>query len=494
MKSNELLEVIGEAQDTYVLDAKAPKKKSTLVWVKWVAMAACLILVVGLVIPQLSLFNPNNHDVVGPGATNPSVPSLQGSENMPMGDSLNYGQVTFLSGINKTDISISGLAFQYIQGTQGVDTGPQEELADLILAFQHGQIHVVAKVVEELGVYETINEYGSTFTSKYRIFHMEVINPLQSGMDGTFYYMLPADLSGDLTQYDELLISMIQRPKNFVLQNGGKVTAFDYLFSDPQDTPELGNMIAFTGGVFDVSLWEIWWQDRRDRHYGYQHLENQLNGENSGLLVSKGSTLDEALQRRQQQIDHFDEWAKPRQVRHYDFQTEAAQQTMTWVKPFENGVFVPEQISPDYNIRRYINGCPTNEWYSIDYEGEGVTSSAYRFEDKDFEQLPDISAYIKNLDLTQIAPQHTDTDGKVLAYNTAVGWYEKTESGVYSIVRIAWNYWDQDGYVRYYDETFILLNETGDHIISRENLIELIGDNPNISDEEYGIGVAMPMV
>ena len=494
MKSHELLEVIGEAQDSYVLDAKAPKKKSIPVWVKWAAVAACLILVIGLGIPQLSLLNPNNDDIAGPGVTNPSVPSLQGSENLPVSDSLNYGQVNFLSVINKTDINISGLAFQYIQGTQALDTRPQEELADLILTFQHGQIHVVAKVVEELGIYETINEYGSTFTSKYRIFRMEVTNPLQSGMDGTFYYMLPADLSGDLTQYDELLISMIQRPKNFVLLNGEKVTAFDYLFSDPHDAPELGNMIAFTDGVFDASLWEIWWQDRRDWHYGYQHLEKQLNGDTSRLLVSKGSTLEEALQRRQQQIDRLDEWAKPRQVRHYDFQTEAAQQTMTWVKPFENGVFVPEQISPDYNIRRYINGCPTNEWYTIDYETEEVSSSVYRFEDKDFEKLPDVSAYIANLDLPQIAPQHTDTAGKVLGYNTAVGWYEKAETGVYSIVRITWNYWDQDGYVKYYDETFVLLDETGDHIISRENLIELIGDNPNISDVEYGIGINMPMV
>lgn len=494
MKSYELLEVIGEAQDSYVIDAKAPKKKSVPVWVKWASMAACLILVMGLVVPQLFWPMHNNNDIAGPGVANPSLPSFHGSGYLSDHDPLNYGQVNFLSVISKTDIRISGLAFQRIQGTQALDTRPQEELADLVLAFQHGQIHVVAKVAEELGIYETINEYGSTFTSKYRVFCMEVTDPLQSGMDGTFYYMLPADLSGDLTRYDELLISMIQRPKNFVLHNGGKVAAFDYLFSDPHDAPELGNMIAFSDGVFDASLWETWWQDRRDWHYGYQHLEKQLNGNVSRLLVSEGSTLEEALQRRQQQIDSLDEFAKPRQVRHYDFQTEAARQTMTWVKPFENGVFVPEQISPDYHIRRYINGCPTNEWYTIDYETEEVSASVYRFADKDFEKLPDISAYIANLDLPQIAPQHTDTAGKVPGDHTAVGWYEKTETGVYSIVRITWNYWDQDGYVKYYDETFILLDETGDHMISREKLIELIGDNPNIFDGEYGVGIDMPMV
>ena len=75
MKSHELLEVIGEAQDSYVLDAKIPKKKSTPVWVKWAAMAACLILVIGLVIPQLFLLNPNNEDIGGPGVSNPSLDS-----------------------------------------------------------------------------------------------------------------------------------------------------------------------------------------------------------------------------------------------------------------------------------------------------------------------------------------------------------------------------------------------------------------------------------
>lgn len=46
MKSNELLEVIGEAQDAYILDANSPHKKTRPVWEKWAAMAACLCLIV----------------------------------------------------------------------------------------------------------------------------------------------------------------------------------------------------------------------------------------------------------------------------------------------------------------------------------------------------------------------------------------------------------------------------------------------------------------
>ena len=65
MKSYELLEGIGEAQDSYIIDAKAPKKKPTPVWVKWAAMAACLCLIISLVIPIYMHNKPGSGN--GPG-------------------------------------------------------------------------------------------------------------------------------------------------------------------------------------------------------------------------------------------------------------------------------------------------------------------------------------------------------------------------------------------------------------------------------------------
>jgi hypothetical protein len=49
MKSDELLEIIGEAQDEYILDARKTHKKQNPVWVKWAALAACLCLIFGMV-------------------------------------------------------------------------------------------------------------------------------------------------------------------------------------------------------------------------------------------------------------------------------------------------------------------------------------------------------------------------------------------------------------------------------------------------------------
>ncbi len=408
----------------------------------------------------------------------------------PTDGSLNYGQASYLLPDHKISYANTGKGFQYIAGTQNPGAGSKPNAAPPRFEFQHGYIHVVAKAIEEVGIYETLNEYGSIRTQSYRMFAMQVIDPLESGMEtdieGIFFYLLPAHLQGDLTQYDALLISMTQLPKNFVLRGGDSLIADDYIFADPQDCPELGNIIAFTDGVFDESMW----QDR-SWLYGYQFAKHYLDKNDDMLLVSRGSTLEDALQRRQAQIQEWGEWGKCATVNHYNFQTEAAQQAMAYVKPFENGVFVPQRSGL---IRRYINGCPTNEWIRINLEDETVTTSDYRFEDEDFENLPDLSSYIASLDLTQIAPQHTDPSGKILIFNSAVGWYEKTENGVYAIVRIAWRYFAEDDYyMEYYDETFILLDETGDHIISREDLINLIGDNQNISYEEYGVGIPMPM-
>ena len=53
MKSKELFNAIGDSQDSYILDAKNPPTKHTAVWIKWVAMAACICLVAIGVIPLL---------------------------------------------------------------------------------------------------------------------------------------------------------------------------------------------------------------------------------------------------------------------------------------------------------------------------------------------------------------------------------------------------------------------------------------------------------
>ena len=75
MKTHELLEVIGNAQDNYVLDAKDPKKKTiAAVWVRWAAMAACFVLVLGIGITGFDLLKRNNSIPSGESMQNPTKP------------------------------------------------------------------------------------------------------------------------------------------------------------------------------------------------------------------------------------------------------------------------------------------------------------------------------------------------------------------------------------------------------------------------------------
>ncbi len=349
-------------------------------------------------------------------------------------------------------------------------------------------IIVVAKAVEELpDPYQTLNEYGSVKTVNYRIFKMKVLNGLDSGMPEEFLYALPANLKGDLTKYDALIISMVQSADNYILKNmsTNKLTLFDVLFYDISDNPELGNITAFTDNIFDESLWqdESW-------YYGYQFARGYLDGMH-GLpgdpIFYRGSTLDYALEKLQKR--------SPEVFAKLEFISNEAKAVAEYVKHFENGIFNPTRYprSDQVKYQRYIGGCPTNEWIWVNY-GETVKRTEYSFTNHDLDKLYDIAAYIDSVDLSSVKPMHTNVNGKRLLNNSIMGWYEKTEKGVYSIVKISWRYCDESNYFKQYiDETFILLENNRARLITRNELIKLIGKNANISEYEYGVRFGVPM-
>ncbi len=410
------------------------------------------------------------------------------------------GHVNYLSAIDLTSEEVHGKAFQSVKEATSV-SGSSADAAPPAFEFQYGYIHVVARAVEELsGTYETLPDYGGTTISSYRLFRMTVLDPLDSELAGDFYYLLPAHLKGDLTAYDALLISMTQLPYRTILRHGGRLIAFDYLFADPQDHPELGNITAFSDGVFDERLWQ-----EKSWLYGYQFARIELEtGERiQAHLVARGTTLKKALRVRRGQIREWGEWATSATVKHFTPKSEEARALLDEIAPFTNGVFQAMHYMPvqgggysngGYAYRRYINGCPTNEWVAIDRDTEAVYRSDFRFETADMEGLPDLGAYIAALDLASFLPEHTDPTGKQLLHLSAVGWYEKTATGVYSVVKLQWRYCAEgDCYRQCIDETFLLLDADGAHTVSREELVSLIGANPNISFEKYGAEFYMPM-
>ena len=56
MRSEELLDAIGEAKDEYILDARSTQKQKTM-WIKRLAAAACICLVLSVAINLLVLFD-----------------------------------------------------------------------------------------------------------------------------------------------------------------------------------------------------------------------------------------------------------------------------------------------------------------------------------------------------------------------------------------------------------------------------------------------------
>ena len=175
--------------------------------------------------------------------------------------------------------------------------------------------------------------------------------------------------------------------ENYVLKNAtqNRMESFELpMFADYQDNPELGNIIAFTDGIFDESLWqnETW-------RYGYQFASYYLDNPEAGnLVVFRGDSESTVIAAIKEQ---FDEWHpagyQEPSVSTVDFTTQAAKDALEYVKPFANGVFsqtyLPYNGSGELIFRRYINGCQTEETIRIDLLTEEVTYSEVRYTKED---------------------------------------------------------------------------------------------------------------
>ncbi len=410
----------------------------------------------------------------------------------------NTGVVNYLSLLNKNDTELSGTPFKYIGSESGPSSSPAGTPPRHFALFFTDTINVVARVVEEYpGEYRTLREYADTKSSSYRLFKMEVIDSLGSNLSGEFFYVLPYRLKGDLAKYDALVLSMNQLQYNLVLRNENELVAFEYIFkiSDSHNYmgyhKAVGNIIPFSNGVFDETLYE---EEGWNLYYYYEvirDLDKSEKGKEGSWIAKRGMKLEEIIEIIKKESGSVGYDNAKKEVKYFENAEGASKTAFQYVKPFENGIFVPSHTRTDINkpiYYRYINGCPTNEWVEINILDNTVKESEYKFCDEDFENLPNIAQYIEDLDLSEFSPQHTDERGKKLYSKIATGFYEKTADGVYSIVKIAWFYKEDGGYGYecYCDETFILLDEKGDRVVSREELISLIGKNKNISDYKYG--------
>ena len=506
MKENEFLDGISSidpdiierfvAMDN-VLQKRASRVKSKRIWIRFGAIAACLAIIAGaiFVLPMLRGDDP----VTIPNTGTTEAPGIVIQPNQ------NHTPIVFDA--TASPEQLSGSSLEFIVGTSTSVGGAQADPVPPPFEFSEG-IAVKAKVVGNYpDTYYKLDVSSSSRPEPYRLIQMETLEVISgNNVPQYFLYLIPEYVYVDMSVYDSLLISMSQLGvENYVLRNGtqNRIESFELLvFADYQDEPELGNIIAFSNGIFDESLWQNYtWL------YGYQFGRYYLDyPEHSYLVVARGdseSTVISAI--KQQYEDRYDWYGGNYQARSVktlaDFTTQAAKDVLEYVKPFANGVFSQwySEWGHELIFRRYINGCQTEETVRIDLLTEEVTYSEVRYTEEDMKRMENISAHLSQKAAAYAEqlpnPPHTDPEGKELLCLSLYAWYVKVDGKLYGVIKTAWRYMEQeDWYIQYYDDAYILYDMSSGTAteISRDDLVKIVGTR-NVYMGEYGIGIEMPM-
>lgn len=339
----------------------------------------------------------------------------------------------------------------------------------------------------------------------YRLIQMETLEVIRGhNIPQYFLYLIPEAQYVDMSIYDSLIISMSQiGAENYLLNNSTKNQLECYgipIFADYQFAPELGNIIAFSNGIFDESLWQ-----NKSWIYGYQFGENYLDTETGYLVVYRGYSEEEVIANIYKQVNGWRHNDEPNLVT-LNFISQEAIDAINYVKPFDNGVFAHKFINGKIEFRRYINGCETNETVTIDINTEEVIYSDTQYTKEDLAQTSNIVTQLSIISQeyrTEIPiPPHTNPDGKELKSLHLFAWYVKIDGTVYGVIKTGWRYIEYDYFdkelhlrydLEYYDEAYILCNMSDLTVrsISRDELVQIVGWR-NISNENFGIGEAIP--
>ena len=536
MKENEFLDGVSNIESDVVerfismdnkLQNKANKKPKR-VWIRFGAIAACFLLIVSavIVVPMLlrddqgvvippdetsnsdidsdvvtSLEDAKNNDDTSdaPGAVE-STEDTSGNDDMWAVNISDHTPIIF-DATESPDL-LNGNSLEFIKGSSvSISGGANADAVPPKFEFSSG-IAVKAKVFKNYpDKYYKLDVSSEYRPTAYRLIQMETIEVISGeNVPQYFLYLIPEYVYVDMSVYDSLLISMSQIGfENYVLKNAtqNRMESFELLmFADYQDNPELGNIIAFTDGIFDESLWqnETWL-------FGYQFARYYLDNPKAGnLVVFRGdseSTVISAIKARYP-VDYREPY-----VITLNFNTQEAKDAIEYVKPFANGVF--SQTYWPYNgnelvFRRYINGCQTEETIRIDLDTEEVTYSEVRYSKEDMEQIENISAHLSQK-ASEYAeqlptPPHTDPEGKELLCLNLYAWYAKVDGKLYGVVKTAWRYQEADNYFhQYYDASYVLYDMSAGTAaeISRDSLVAIIGDR-NVNMRKYGVGFEMPAI
>ena len=490
MKENEFLDGISNIESDVVerfvsmdnrLQKNANRSKIKSAWLRLGAVAACLALIIVSVMFVQMLRDS--------GDANKST----GTFDDPVSpENINHSPIIFDA--TASPEQLTGSSLEFIKGSSMSAGGNNS--APPSFGFDSGGYDVKAKVVKNHpDKYYKLDVSSEKKPTAYRLIQMETIEVIHGeNVPKYFLYLIRDSLYVDMSLYDSLLISLHQLgTEKYVLRNAtqNRMEYFDLLiFTDAGDHPDLGNIIAFTNGVFDESLWknESW-------RYGYQFGKSYLDNPNGNYLgdfvVKRGDSEKTVINNIKKDFDEWNEfqyerdgeYSKPKPVitlSTLNFETKEAQEALAFVEPFKNGVFSQQLDGMKRLIfKRFINGCQTEEMIIIDIATEEVTYSEVRYTAEDMAKMENISAHLSEMAKAykeQLPkPPHMDPAGKRLFGLNLYAWYAKVDRKLYGVIKTAWLYLE-DSY-QYYDEAYILydMSDSTAIEISREDLIDLLG-------------------
>lgn len=312
-------------------------------------------------------------------------------------------------------------------------------------------LSVEARVLEVLpDVYSKLGTIGTS--TRYHILHLQVLDTISGkNMPDEFYYLLPVNFDPNLTEYSSLIMTVYQLGyENYVMVNETlkRAEAFSFLFTYGSEVyatgyePDMGGILAFRGNTLDTGLWEKAGWNQEDKE-GTTANPDYLLSEKAPKYPGKfGRNLQQTKKAIRQQF--YNEYKKIYQtkdhrsagVKTYDsIHSAEAKAILSYVHPFENGVFLPDATSTYLDFGRWINGFQTNEVYHINLTDQSV-QSRFHFTEEDLQQLPDTDSIIQSL--SQDATRTDEKNGKELVFCGIRGRYQKTVNGIYCVLNRYW--------------------------------------------------------
>ena len=502
MKKERLFELIEHTDEQLIARAEQRKVRHPALLRRGI-IAACLALLLctAILLPLLMVPDPT----LPPDTTSEDTTSADFStqdsatEDFTTDSGPGAPYVPTPVGVATAPDALGGDGLVFISGSSTSIEGGQAEPP--LFEFQSTSLVVKAKVVQSLpDTYYKLDNPSTRKPTAYRLIQMQTLKVLHGeNLPETFLYLLPEYLFVDMSVYDCLYISMTQIGiEQYILRNGTQntVQAFDLpVFADYQGLPQLGNIIAFSDGVFDESLWqnESWF-------YGYQFARFSLDNPSSHapLVVYRGYTEQQTEDAIASEIEAWREWrgdaySAPSPLLPDRFSQEI-KEVLAYVAPFENGVFSQTiQNGNTLIFRRYINGVQTEETVRIDPDTQEITYSDVRYTQEDYEKMENLAPHVSALAAAYAqqspTPPRVDPTGKKLYSLSVFGWYVKTENGIYGIIKTVWIYTSREEYTfAYYDDDYTVYdaqNATVYKNLTPEEVKDITGDSRNVYHGDY---------